>query len=93
MFLIAPKRKKLTDFMTNSTDPKTTNPSTPYRRTSDQLVSVQLIATVSTIVAAFFGFQWQLGNLVSGVSVQLTKSDLQIQELKADIAEIKARLK
>ena len=75
--------------MTNPTDPKTTNPGTPYRRTSDQLVSIQLIATVATILAAVFGFQWQLGNLVSGITTQLTRSDLQIQDLKGDVAELK----
>jgi len=75
--------------MTNSPDPKTTNPGQSYRRTSDQLVSIQLVATVATILAAVFGFQWQLGNLVSGITTQLTKSDLQIQQLKGDVAELK----
>jgi hypothetical protein len=72
---------------------KSTNPGTSYKRTSDQLVSVQLIATVATVLAAFLGFQWQLGNLVSGISVQLTKSDLQVQELKSDVAELKATVR
>ena len=79
--------------MTNSTDPKSTNPGQSYRRTSDQLVSIQLIATIGTIVAAFIGFQWQVGNLVSNITTQLTKSDLQIQQLKEDVREIKARSK
>ena len=56
-------------------------------------MSVQLIATVGTILAAFIGFQWQVGNLVSNITAQFTKSDLQIQQLKDDIKEIKARLK
>jgi hypothetical protein len=79
--------------MTNSTDPKTTNPGTSYKRTSEQLVSIQLIATIATIAATVLGFQWQLGSLINNITVQLTKSDLQIQELKSDVAEIKARLK
>jgi hypothetical protein len=45
------------------------------------------------MVIGVVGFQWQLGNLVSSITVQLTRSDLQIQELKEDVREIKLKLK
>jgi len=66
---------------------------TSYRRASDQWVAFQLFATFVTVVAGVLSVQWQVGNLVSNITYQLTKADLQIQELKSDVAEIKARLK
>jgi len=79
--------------MTNSTDPKSTNPGTSHQQPSTQSVSVQSISIVVGMVIGVAGFQWQLGNLVSSITVQLTRSDLQIQELKEDVRDIKLKLK
>jgi len=79
--------------MTNSTDPKSTSSNTGDKGVPNHLSPMQLVGTVSAIAFAFLGFQWQLGQLVNNVSVQLTRSDLQIQELKEDVREIKLKLK
>jgi len=79
--------------MTNSSDPKATNPGTSSRRGSDQWVAMQLIITVTTFFFAIFGFQWQIGNLINAMTVKFTRSELQIEELKTDVAELKATIK
>jgi hypothetical protein len=81
------------NLMTNSTDPKTTNPGLNYQQVLTKPVSMQTVATAITLAIAVFGFQWQVSSLVSNVTVQLTKSDLQVQELKADITELKANIR
>jgi hypothetical protein len=79
--------------MTQSTDPKSTNSGQSYKRTSDNLVSLQLLGTVFAIAFGFVGFQWQISTLVSGITSQLTESRLQVQQLKEDIRELKSSIK
>jgi hypothetical protein len=40
-----------------------------------------------------FGCQWQIGNLINAMTVKFTRAELQIEELKDDIKEIKEKLK
>lgn len=77
--------------MTN--DPKSTNPGQPYRRTSDQLVSMQLLGTVAAIAFGFVGFQWQLSGLVSSITAQLTENKVAQKSLQEDINELKETVK
>lgn len=80
--------------MSNSQiDPKATNPGAPYRRTTDQMVSFQLLGTIAAIIAGFFSFQYQTGKIISEVTAKITTQDGKIEAMKEDLAEIKESTK
>jgi hypothetical protein len=79
--------------MTEHTGPEKQEQTHYLHREIDGTISIQVITTILTGLVAFLGIQWQIGGLVNSVTVQLTRSELQIQELKEDVAELKARLK
>ncbi len=78
---------------TQQNDPKATSGGTPYRRTSDQLVSVQLIGTIFGIVLAFIGFQYQTGKIVSDITSKIASQDGKISSIQDDIKEIRETVK
>ena len=79
--------------MTQTTNETETNGKPSYRRTSDQLVSVQLIGTIAAIVFGFLGFQYQSGKIVSDIASKISSQDQKIENLTEDIKEIKEILK
>lgn len=67
----------------------TDEPKPCSRRTSDQLVSVQLIGTIAAIVFGFLGFQYQSGKIVSDIASKISSQDAKIEALREDVKELK----
>lgn len=74
-------------------DHQNNQPPVPYRRTSDQLVSMQLIGTVTAIVVGVVSFQYQTGRIISEVSAKIAGQDVKIEALQSDIQEVKDSIK
>ena len=64
-------------------------PQRYYKRTSDQLVSVQLWGTIAAIVFGFLGFQYQSGKIVSDIASKISSQDAKIEALREDVKELK----
>lgn len=79
--------------MNTSQDPKTTNPGQTYKRTSDTLVSAQLIGTIAAIAFGFVGFQWQVSTLVASQASTNTRLSEEVRAMREDVSELKAELR
>ena len=73
----------------NSPDKK----ETPYKRTSDSLISMQLLGTIAAISFGFLGFQYQSGKIVSDVTAKITEQSVKIESLNDDVKELKEFLR
>jgi hypothetical protein len=76
-----------------SQDPKTTNSGQGYKRTSDTLVSVQLMGTIAAIAFGFVGFQWQVSTLVASQASTNTRLSEEIRAMREDVSELKAEVR
>jgi cell division protein FtsL len=83
-----------TGIMTTNQEPlKEPKEKTCYRRTSDNLVSVQLIGTVAAITFGFISFQYQSGKIVADVTTKITEQSTKIEALTEDVRELKQTIK
>lgn len=78
---------------TPENDATENTPRPCYSRTSDKLITVQLIGTVVAIVLGFLGFQYQTGQIVAQVAAKIAGQEEQVKALKDDIQEIKDSVK